>query len=398
MVSKNEFEILKFLCLNQKNSISEQEIAIETKFSLETVNRVMKQFREKKWVDMHCTITEAGKNVLEPYRVKNAVIMAAGLSSRFAPLSYEKPKGLLNVKGEILIERQIRQLQESGITDITLVVGYMKEKFFYLADQMGVTIVVNDDYSRYNNTATLMLVLDRLDNTYICSSDDYFAENVFEPYVYSAYYAAVYTDQVTDEYCMTTNAEGRITNVTIGGGPNVWYMLGHAYFSHEFCQKFVPMLREEFEAKEEVRQGLWEKFYIRHLEELHMDIRKYEDNVIFEFDSLDELRAFDDKYLKQTGSEIFRNICRTLHCAEADIQHIVPLKAQQAFLAFRFVVDDHEYVYRHLLQESRAYISQNDKADSIESAKQLGLADTFIAMDLKQGWQMSRYADEGEAK
>jgi CTP:phosphocholine cytidylyltransferase-like protein len=47
--------------------------------------------------------------------------MAAGTSSRFAPLSYEKPKGLLKVKGEILIERQIRQLQEAGITDITIV-------------------------------------------------------------------------------------------------------------------------------------------------------------------------------------------------------------------------------------------------------------------------------------
>ena len=44
--------------------------------------------------------------------------MAAGTSSRFAPLSYEKPKGLLKVKGEILIERQIRQLQEAGITRI----------------------------------------------------------------------------------------------------------------------------------------------------------------------------------------------------------------------------------------------------------------------------------------
>ena len=57
----------------------------------------------------------------------NAIIMAAGTSSRFAPLSYEKPKGLLQVKGEILIERQIRQLQEAGISDIIVVVGYMAE-------------------------------------------------------------------------------------------------------------------------------------------------------------------------------------------------------------------------------------------------------------------------------
>ena len=33
------------------------------------------------------------------YKVENAVIMAAGLSSRFAPLSYEKPKALITVRG-----------------------------------------------------------------------------------------------------------------------------------------------------------------------------------------------------------------------------------------------------------------------------------------------------------
>ena len=41
--------------------------------------------------------------------------MAAGMSTRFAPLSYETPKGLLVVKGERLIEREIKQLREAGI-------------------------------------------------------------------------------------------------------------------------------------------------------------------------------------------------------------------------------------------------------------------------------------------
>ena len=63
---------------------------------------------------------------LKKYRVNNAVIMAAGLSKRFAPVSAYCPKGLTLVKGEVLIERQIRQLQEAGITNIYVVVGYKK--------------------------------------------------------------------------------------------------------------------------------------------------------------------------------------------------------------------------------------------------------------------------------
>ena len=59
----------------------------------------------------------------------NAIILAAGMASRFVPLSEERPKGLLEVRGEILIERQIRQLKEAGISDITIVVGFKAEQF-----------------------------------------------------------------------------------------------------------------------------------------------------------------------------------------------------------------------------------------------------------------------------
>ena len=60
--------------------------------------------------------------------IKNAIILCAGKSTRFAPFTYEKPKGLFIVRGEVLIERQINQLIEAGVEDIYLVLGYMKEK------------------------------------------------------------------------------------------------------------------------------------------------------------------------------------------------------------------------------------------------------------------------------
>ena len=107
----------------------------------------------------------------------NAIIMAAGTSSRFVPLSYETPKGLLKVRGEVLVERQICQLLEAGISDITIVVGYKAESFCYLVDKFGVRLVENEDYMRYNNTSSLIRVLDRLEDTYICSSDNYFTKN-----------------------------------------------------------------------------------------------------------------------------------------------------------------------------------------------------------------------------
>ena len=82
------------------------------------------------------------------YKVDNAVIMAAGTASRFAPLSYEKHKAMITVKGEVLIERQIRQLKEAGVPEIYIVVGYKAEQFRYLEEKFGVHLVENKEYQK----------------------------------------------------------------------------------------------------------------------------------------------------------------------------------------------------------------------------------------------------------
>ena len=148
---------------------------------------------------------------------RNAIILAAGTSSRFVPISFEIPKSLLKVRGEVLIERQINQLQEAGILDITVVVGYKKELFYYLKNKYNVSIVENEDYHIYNNTSSLIKVLDKLENTYICSSDNYFTKNVFLENEEQAYYSAIYINGETDEYCIQYDKEDIITKVTIGG-------------------------------------------------------------------------------------------------------------------------------------------------------------------------------------
>lgn len=168
---------------------------------------------------------------------RNAIIMAAGTSSRFVPLSVERPKGLVEVKGEILIERQIRQLKEAGITDITLVVGYKAEMFAYLRDKYAVDIVYNEDFARYNNTSSLIRVIEKLGNTFICSSDNYFPENVFTRESVDSYYSALYAEGKTNEYCLITNTEDQITDVKVGGHDS-WYMVGHVFLTMSFLRNF----------------------------------------------------------------------------------------------------------------------------------------------------------------
>ena len=394
LIDKQQFDVLRAIQNAGAQHPSQRHLAELTGMSLGKVNGLLAELREAGLTDDKSMITPAGLQALEPYRVKNAVIMAAGMSSRFAPLSYEKPKALLKVKGELLIEREIRQLQEAGIRDITLVVGYMKEKMFYLADKFGVKIVVNDDYYRYNNTSTLMLVLNELDNTYICSSDNYFVVNPFEPYVYRAYYSAVYTPDKTDEYCITYNRKGRITGV-VPGGQASWYMLGHVYFDRSFSRKFSRILKESYD-QQVTREHLWEDLYIRYIGELEMYIRKYDADVIKEFDSLDELRDFDEHYIGNSDSAIFRNICSVLKCSEEDIHEIKPLKAGLTNLSFVFTCKGQRYVYRHPGVGTSAYINRKSEAESMRVACELGLDDTFIYMDDDKGWKISRFVEDAK--
>lgn len=270
------------------------------------------------------------------YKVDNAVILAAGTSSRFAPLSYEMPKALIEVKGELLIERQIRQLQEAGIEEIVIVTGYRKEQFLYLKEKFGgIVLVENPDYLKRNNNASIYAVRDYLRNTYICSSDNYFSENPFETEVEEAYYASVYADGHTEEWCMEEDSGGYISRVAIGG-EHAWYMLGHAFWSEEFSQSFLSVLDSVYHLPE-TADMLWEQIFMEHLDELKMKIRKYSDNFIFEFDTLDELRVFDVSYRENTRSKILKDISVMLGCQERDILHVQAYRdSGNAAVGFQF--------------------------------------------------------------
>lgn len=275
---------------------------------------------------------------------RNAIIMAAGTSSRFVPLSYECPKALLEVKGEILIERQIRQLNDAGIKDVTIVVGYKASMLEYLKDKFGVKIVLNEDYAHYNNTSSIIRAIDKLDNTFVCSSDNYFVDNVFIKNPKYSYYSALYARGKTGEYCLSVDKDDNITNVVVGG-QNSWYMVGHVFFNRDFSEAFRKIMLEEY-ISEETRQGYWEDVYIKHINHLpKMKINRYKDCEIKEFDTIDELRKFDDSYNSNTRSSVVKEICAELKANESDIHSFKNIKHYGEYLLFNFKLGDREYIF-----------------------------------------------------
>ncbi len=387
-MNSKSFEVLAVLA--EQAGLTQREIAQETHMSLGSVSTALTELRRAGQVASEANqITEAGRAALEPYRVKNAVILAAGMSTRFAPISYEKPKGILTVRGEVLIERQIRQLQEAGITDITVVVGYKKEYFFYLEDAFGVKLVVNEEYATRNNHSSLMAVRSILGRTYICSSDDYFTQNPFRSYAWKAFYAAAYSEGPTDEWCMEVGPKGRIKSVTVGGA-DAWYMIGHVFFDEAFSKRFVEVLEDEYDLPQ-TPSKLWEELFLDHIKDFDMVVRKYDPGVIWEFDSIEELRAFDPLFLENVDSEVFANIQAVLGCPPSEIRDIYPLKQGLTNLSCHFTTDSGEYVYRHPGIGTERLIDRAAEVAAQQVAKDLGIDDTFIFEDPDKGWKISRF-------
>ncbi len=286
------------------------------------------------------------------YKVDNAIIMAAGMSSRFAPISYEMPKALIEVKGEVLIERQIKQLQKSGIGQIILVVGYRKELFYYLQEKYGVIIVENKDYRVKNNHSSIYAAKDYLKNSYVCSADNYFTGNPFEKEVDESYYAAMFSEGKTNEWCLETDADGYITEINIGG-THQWYMIGHTFWSEDFSRRFVRILEEAY-YDVCTTDKLWENIFMEHLDTLKMKIRKYETGKIYEFDSLDELRLYDDRYINHSGSAIMQGIAEKLYCEEREIIAIQPIKDDnKESIGISFLCKGKQYEFYYLNGELR---------------------------------------------
>ena len=228
-------------------------------------------------------------------KINNAVIMAAGVSSRFYPNSTAH-KALLSVKGEVLIERQIKQLRESGISEIIVVGGHLIEQFNYLKEKFGVILLENKDYLTVNNCSSILTAEPYLHNSYICSCDNYFTVNPFEAFVDEGYYAVVFSHGITKEYCVDVDEQGYINTVTIGG-QNRWYMMGHAFLTHDFSQKFLALIKANYNTPI-VREQVWESLFAQNLDILKLKIRKYNLHDIFEIDTLEDLYILERTELK----------------------------------------------------------------------------------------------------
>lgn len=105
-----------------------------------------------------------------------AVILAAGQGRRLARMGWDKPKCLLPVGGETLLDRMLSSLHEYDITETVIVLGYRRElvESHLMKRSLNCVVVVNHDFAQTNTIHSLWLTREYLAEGFLYFNSDLF--------------------------------------------------------------------------------------------------------------------------------------------------------------------------------------------------------------------------------
>lgn len=289
-----EFEVLTTI-EKEKNKLSQRKISELTNLSLGTVNKIITDLYNNKAIDEENKITDIGINLLEPYRVKRAIFLAAGFGSRLVPITLNTPKPLVLVHGKKIIETLLDACVTAEIEEIIIVTGYLSDQFEILLKKYpNLKFIKNDIYNEANNISSAYLVRDMFSNAYVLESDLYlYNQNLIRKYEYKSNFLGRKVD-MTDDWCFEVK-NGIITKQK-QGGYDCYQMYGISYYSSEYQEQIKKDIEKVFNSPGG-KEKYWEQVILdvcKNNYKIHL--RECQDGDIIEIDTFNELKQIDKTY------------------------------------------------------------------------------------------------------
>ncbi len=381
IMNRQESDIL--LTLRSEPFSGQRELAQKSGHSLGIVNKSLKSLTEQGHLDEHMQVTQKAKEVLKKHAPRNAIILAAGFGMRMVPINMETPKALLEVHGEVLIERLIRQLHDAGIKDITVVVGFMKEKFEYLIDDFHVNLLVNMDYTVKNNLHTLAVASAKIGNTYIVPCDIWCRYNPFcSQELYSWY---MLSDAGDPESPVRA---GRAMDLAAAKPHEGNEMVGIAYLTASQS----GMLRDRLTAMDRMTEydhAFWEEALLQE-KGLNMQARMVSAADVAEINTYEQLREIDDEsdHLKSRAIE---TIAKTLGFETNAITDIRTLKKGMTNRSFLFSCNGQHYIMRIPGEGTEQLINRQQEAAVYQAIRGKKISDEILFIDPATGYKITKY-------
>ena len=366
--------------------INQRILAAQTGHSLGIVNRSIKELISEGYLDEEIRPTEKALREAKEKAPKNAIILAAGFGMRMVPINTETPKGLLEIKGERLIECTIRQLHEVGITEIYVVVGFMKEQYEYLIDEYGVDLIVAPDYATKNNLHSLKTAADHLSNSYIIPCDIWCEKNPYSRNELYSWYMV--SDLVDNDSTVRVNRKQELVVQKEQAGGNA--MIGICYLL-EAEAEIVRERLEELGRDSRYDGAFWEETLYQK-DRMIVTARVVHAADAVEINTYEQLREIDSDS-SQLQTDAIQVICQALGARPDEVTNITLLKKGMTNRSFLFSCKDKKYIMRIPGEGTDQLINRRQEAAVYQTIAGRKICDEIAYINPENGYKITEYLE-----
>ena len=383
-MNKQENDILNTLLL--ESFVNQRVLAEISGHSLGVVNRSLKELMKDEYLDEELRPTMKAITEFRQKMPQRAVILAAGFGMRMVPINTEITKGLLEVNGEPLIERIIKQLHEVGIKEIYVVVGFMKEKYEYLIDEYGVELVVNADYAGKNNLHSMNLVREHLENAYVIPCDIWCDRNPFHRHEMYSWYMV--SDLVDNESTVRVNRKMELVTVPENAGGNA--MIGICYLIKEDADtvsKRIAVL-----CKDQKYDGAFWEEALYNKNRMMVAARVVHSSDVVEINTYEQLRELDgnSNHLKTDAIQV---ICEALAVKPEEVTDITVLKKGMTNRSFLFTCKNKKYIMRIPGEGTDQLINRQQEAEVYHEIDHKNICDDIAYINPQNGYKITEFLE-----
>lgn len=328
-------------------------------------------------------------------KVDNAIIVVAKRQEEVVPLTFEKDKEYLDVKGESLLERQIKQLVEVGIRDITVAVDVDRKELDYLKKEYGIKVSHKTKFMSENNFLNLYYCRDLLSNTYILLSDNYMVDNIFSQYEDHSWIAASNSRERKHKLGIKFDDEGRISSIERDKS-NAWRMYGPIFLTAEDSKIYRELMEEYYRTRNIANYNI-EDILIENIDRFNIYVYRQAGEKVYEIENLDDLRELDEKYRDDSRSNILEYIANVFEIKQSEIKNTHPLEIGMTNSSFVFEVDGKKYICRVPGEGTEELVDRLGEHDVYSAIKDLDISDRIIAFDRETGIKLTKFFTNSRA-
>lgn len=362
---------------------NQRDYALRFMCSLGYVNKELNDLISTGYLDDQYVPTLQAKEMLNRSRPQRAIILAAGFASRLVPINLSRPKALLKIHNELIIERQIKQLKAVGVNEIHIVVGYLKEQFDYLIDKYDVDIIVNPDYAIKNNLYSLYLAREFLFDCYVLPCDIWSANNPFCQYELSSWYM-VSTDLSERSY-VRVDSRGQLKRIKNSRGNS---MIGISYLKSHNAKEVIESLEKLCSDSENISKYWEEALFKRN--KMTIDARLVNSEDVKEINTYEDLREMDERS-EDLFSRIIDIITEVMNVKPEEITGIEILKRGMTNRSFKFSCSNQTFIFRIPGEGTSSLINRDDESEVYKAIKDLDVSDEVVYFSPNEGYKITRY-------